>query len=92
MSAGEQEIERDEGEGWHGAEVLTAYTCCIDLALTFYGACHTRTTCELCHYSHSRSRSYTRSNSRSHSNDNDNSELEFHTAEEYAEHLDNLLL
>lgn len=48
MSAGEQERERDEGEGWHGAEVLTAYTCCIDLALTFYGACHTRTTCELC--------------------------------------------
>lgn len=44
------------------------------------------------HYSHSRSRSYIRSNSRSHSNDNDNSELEFHTAEEYAEHLDNLLL
>lgn len=48
MSAGEQERESDEGEGWHGAEVLTAYTCCIDLALTFYGACHTRTTCELC--------------------------------------------
>lgn len=44
------------------------------------------------HYSHSRSRSYTRSNSHSHSNGNGNSELEFHTAEEYAEHLDNLLL
>lgn len=46
MSAGEQrKVMRG---GWHGAEVLTAYTCCIDLALTFYGACHTRTTCELC--------------------------------------------